>query len=84
VVAPRTGRITKRRGAEPGSTTPATATPPVLQLFSGQFRELAVLFVVLALLSWAVGARGPAGLSMTVARWFIVISLVLAVVSLVL
>lgn len=63
---------------------PTTATPPVLQLFSGQFLELAILFVVLALVSWAVGARGLAGLSMTVARWFIVIFLVLAVVSLVL
>lgn len=59
-------------------------SPPMvevpLQLFSGQLIELAVLAIVAAL----VGARGVAGISMEVARWFIIVFVVLAIVSLLL
>lgn len=60
-----------------------TAVPPVLQ-FSGEFLELAVVFLVLAIVAYAVGARGIAGLTMEIARWLIVIFLVLALISVVL
>jgi len=55
-----------------------------LQLFSGEFLRYAVVFFVLALLATLVGARGVAGISMEIARIFVVLFLVLAVVSLVL
>lgn len=55
-----------------------------LQLFSGQLIELAVLFAVLAIVAALVGARGVAGISMEVARWFIIVFVVLAIVSLLL
>lgn len=55
-----------------------------LQIFSGEFLEWAVVFLVLALVAGVLGARGIAGLSMTIAKWLIVIFLVLAVVSLIL
>ena len=61
--------------------TAAAAT--VLQ-FTGQFIELAIVFVVLAIIAALVGARGVAGISMAVARWLIIIFLVLAIVSAVL
>jgi uncharacterized membrane protein YtjA (UPF0391 family) len=54
-----------------------------MQAFSGEFIELAVLFFVLALVAALFGARGIAGVSMTIAKWFVVVFLVLAVVSLV-
>jgi uncharacterized membrane protein YtjA (UPF0391 family) len=60
-----------------------TATAPVLQ-FSGDFLEWAVVFLVLAIIASIVGARGIAGLSMTVAKWLVIIFLVLMLVSLVL
>lgn len=55
-----------------------------LQAFSGDFLYLAVVFFVLAVLAAAVGAGGVAGISMEIARWFVIIFLVLAVISLVL
>jgi uncharacterized membrane protein YtjA (UPF0391 family) len=55
-----------------------------LQLFSGDFLELAILFALLAIVAAVVGARGVAGLSMTIAKWFVIAFVVLAVVSLVL
>lgn len=55
----------------------------VLQ-FSGDFLELAVVFFVIALVAAVLGARGVAGLSMTVAKWLVIVFLVLAVVSLLL
>jgi uncharacterized membrane protein YtjA (UPF0391 family) len=71
-----------------GSTTlaPAVATlsPVPLQPFSGEFLELGVLFLVLALVAAVLGARGIAGVSMAIARVFIAVFLVLAIVSLLL
>jgi len=61
-------------------TTPA----PVLQFFSGQFIELAIVFIVLALVAAVVGARGVAGVSMAAARWLIIAFIVLAIISAVL
>lgn len=53
-------------------------------VFSGQFLWWAVAFFVLAILAAAIGARGIADVSMDVARIFVVIFLVLAIISLIL
>jgi len=45
--------------------------------------ELAIAFFVLAIIAGALGAGGIAGLSMDVAKWLVVVFLVLAVLSLV-
>lgn len=50
----------------------------------GEFLYWAVVFFVLAIIAAAVGATGVAGVTMTVAKWFVIIFLVLAVVTLVL
>ncbi|AXG05873.1 DUF1328 domain-containing protein [Haloplanus rubicundus] len=55
-----------------------------LQLFSGEFLEYAIVFFMLALLATLVGARGVAGISMEIARIFVLLFLVLAIVSIVL
>lgn len=64
------------------SPLPAFASVPLQ--FSGDFLYLAIVFIVLALVAALVGARGVAGLSMEAARWFILIFIVLAIVSLIL
>jgi uncharacterized membrane protein YtjA (UPF0391 family) len=46
--------------------------------------ELAIAFFVLAIIAAALGAGGVAGLSMDVAKWLVIIFLVLAVLSYVL
>ena len=55
-----------------------------LQLFSGDFLYYAVVFFVLAIVAALVGFRGVAGISMEIARIFILLFLVLAVLSLIL
>lgn len=55
-----------------------------MQSFSGEFIEYAVVFVILAIVAAILGARGVAGLSMTIAKWLIIIFVVLAIVSIVL
>ena len=50
----------------------------------GGFLELAILFVILAVVAGVLGARGIAGLSWTIAKWLVIIFIVLAIVSLVL
>lgn len=57
---------------------------PLQGLFSGDFLYLAVVFFVLAILAAIFGARGVAGVSMEVARWFIIIFVVLAIISILL
>lgn len=52
--------------------------------FGGGFIELAVLFLVLAVVAGILGAKGIAGLSMKIAKWLVIIFLILAVVSIVL
>ena len=46
--------------------------------------ELAILFFVIAIVAGALGATGVAGVTMSIAKWLVVIFLVLAVISLLL
>ncbi|GEM_PF-666554 len=43
--------------------------------------EWAVIFFVLAIIAALVGASGVAGVTMTVAKWFVIIFLILALIS---
>jgi len=45
---------------------------------------LAVLFLILALVAFVLGAKGIAGFSMTIAKWLVIIFVILAIVSFVL
>jgi uncharacterized membrane protein YtjA (UPF0391 family) len=45
---------------------------------------LAVVFLVLALVAYVLGARGIAGFSMEIAKWLVIIFVVLAIVSFIL
>lgn len=63
-------------------SVPASEQLAPMQL-GGGFIELAVLFLILAVIAAIVGARGVAGVSMTIAKWFVIIFVVLAVLSLV-
>ena len=49
--------------------------------FGGDLIGLAILFLLLALVAGVLGAGGVAGLSMDIAKWLVVIFVVLAVVS---
>lgn len=60
------------------------ATTAVPLQFSGEFLQWAIVFFVLAIIAAAVGARGVAGVTMEIARIFVLIFIVLAVVSLLL
>ena len=62
---------------------PLVALSP-LQLFSGEFLYYALVFFVLALVAALVGFRGVAGISMEIARIFVLLFVVLAIVTLVL
>ena len=42
---------------------------------------LTILFLILALVAYVLGARGVAGLSMTIAKWLAIIFIILAIVS---
>jgi uncharacterized membrane protein YtjA (UPF0391 family) len=53
-------------------------------LLGGDLIGLAVLFLVLAVVAAVVGASGVAGLSMDIAKWLIIIFVVLAIISFVL
>lgn len=55
-----------------------------LQLFTGEFLQYAIVFFVLAIIAALLGARGVAGVSMQVAKWFVIIFIVLAIISLLL
>ncbi|WP_227379227.1 DUF1328 domain-containing protein [Haladaptatus halobius] len=46
--------------------------------------ELAIGFVVLAIIAGVLGQQGVAGMSMRAAKWLIVVFLVLAILSMVL
>lgn len=50
----------------------------------GGFIELAIVFVILAVVAGLLGAKGIAGLSMDIAKWLVIIFIVLAIVSFVL
>lgn len=55
-----------------------------LQMMGSGFLYYALIFFVLALIAGLVGVRGVAGISMEIARIFVFIFLVLAILSLVL
>ncbi|WP_292389992.1 DUF1328 domain-containing protein [Methanosarcina sp. UBA5] len=42
---------------------------------------LAVVFLVLALIAYILGARGIAGFSMEIAKWLVIIFIILAIIS---
>ena len=44
----------------------------------------ALTFFVLAIIAALLGLRGIAGVTMTIARWFVILFIVLAIVSLIL
>lgn len=68
------------------ATTPLTGLRVLipLQLFTGEFLQFAIIFFILAIIAAVVGARGVAGLSMAVAKWFVIIFIVLTVIALIL
>jgi len=45
---------------------------------------LAVLFLILAVVAYVLGARGVAGMSMQVAKWLVIIFIILAIVTFIL
>lgn len=49
--------------------------------FGGGLVELAILFLILALVAGFLGARGIAGLSWDIAKWIVIIFVVLAIIS---
>lgn len=63
-------------------------TPTVVQLLpvqlGGNLIELAVLFLILALVAGVLGVKGVAGLSMEIAKWLVIIFVVLAIISFIL
>jgi uncharacterized membrane protein YtjA (UPF0391 family) len=44
---------------------------------------LAIVFLVLALIAYILGARGIAGFSMDIAKWLVIIFVILAVVTII-
>jgi uncharacterized membrane protein YtjA (UPF0391 family) len=46
--------------------------------------SLAIGFFVLAVIAGILGARGVAGMSMDIAKWLVIIFIILAVISLIL
>jgi uncharacterized membrane protein YtjA (UPF0391 family) len=46
--------------------------------------ELAVLFLVLALVAYILGARGIAGFSMDIAKWLVIIFVIIAIAAFIL
>jgi len=43
--------------------------------------ELAVLFIILAVVAAILGARGVAGFSLSIAKWLIIIFIIVAVLA---
>lgn len=74
--------IPELTSARPAVSSLFAATP--LQFFSGEFLTFALIFFVLAIVAALLGNRGVAGLSMDIAKWFVIIFIVLAIVSLIL
>jgi uncharacterized membrane protein YtjA (UPF0391 family) len=46
--------------------------------------NLAIAFFVLAIIAAVLGARGVAGMSMDIAKWLVIVFIILAVISLIL
>lgn len=81
---PATGGMVKLDSLAIGGEVSALQLLQLPMQFSGGFIELAIVFFVLALVAAAVGASGVAGMSMTIAKWFVILFLVLAVISILL
>ncbi len=64
------------------STTVVQALP--LQFGGNNLIGLAILFLILAVVAAIFGARGIAGLSMDIAKWLVIIFVVLAVITFIL
>ena len=45
---------------------------------------LAIVFLILALVAFVLGAKGVAGLSMDIAKWLVIIFIVLAIITFIL
>lgn len=45
---------------------------------------LAVIFLILALVFYILGARGIAGFSMSIAKWLVIIFVVIAIITFIL
>ena len=61
----------------------AVAFSPVLAQFGGGLVGIAILFFVIALAAWILGARGLAGMSAEIGRTLLFVFLVLAVITLI-
>jgi uncharacterized membrane protein YtjA (UPF0391 family) len=53
-------------------------------MFGGGLVSLAIIFFILALVFAVLGARGVAGMSMSIAKWLIILFIVLAIIALLL
>jgi uncharacterized membrane protein YtjA (UPF0391 family) len=42
---------------------------------------LAVVFLILALVAYVLGAKGIAGFTMTIAKWLVIIFIILAIIA---
>lgn len=42
---------------------------------------LAVVFLILAIVAYVLGAQGVAGMSMEIAKWLVIIFIILAVIT---
>ncbi|MDG6250034.1 DUF1328 family protein [Methanocalculus sp.] len=42
---------------------------------------LAILFLILALIAYVLGAKGVAGFSMVIAKWLVLIFIILAILA---
>jgi len=45
---------------------------------------LAILFLILAFIAYVLGARGVAGMSMDIAKWLVILFIILAIVTFIL
>ena len=52
------------------------------ELYIPDLIGLAVVFLILALVAYILGARGIAGFSMEIAKWLVIIFIILAIISL--
>ena len=59
-------------------------TPAQGGFVGGDLIELAILFLILAVVAYVLGAREIAGVSMKVAKWLVIIFVVLAIVAVIL
>lgn len=57
---------------------------PIGLQFGGDLIGLAILFLLLAVVAAVLGASGVAGISMSIAKWLVIIFVVLAVVTFIL